>query len=101
MMTRMRDTLAANYINEGSKRGQLCVYANVMNPDSGSMNNTLRLKIVDFNNNIKEGNLVLIKLSSHYIGALAGDLEPFNAMERDLTDKAKIRQDKHVRICVL
>ena len=92
-----RDTLAANYINEGLKRGQLCVYASVMDPDSENMNNTLKSKIVDFDNNIKEGNLVLIKLSSHYIGALVGDLEPFNAIERDLTDKAKIRQDKHVR----
>jgi CRISPR/Cas system-associated endoribonuclease Cas2 len=93
-----RDKLAAKYINEGLNRGQLCVYASVMNPDTRSLNDTLKARITDFENNIKEGNLLLVKLSPHYVGALAGDLEPFNAMERELTDRAKIRKDKHVRI---
>ena len=93
-----RDKLAAKYINEGLIRGQLCVYASVMNPDTRSLNDTLKARITDFENNIKEGNLLLVKLSTHYVGALAGDLEPFNAMERELTDRAKIRKDKHVRI---
>lgn len=93
-----RDKLAAKYINEGLNRGQLCVYASVMNPDTRSLNDTLKARITDFENNIKEGNLLLVKLSTHYVGALAGDLEPFNAMERELTDRAKIRKDKHVRI---
>lgn len=93
-----RDKLAAKYINEGLNRGQLCVYASVMNPDTRSLNDTLKAIITDFENNIKEGNLLLVKLSTHYVGALAGDLEPFNAMERELTDRAKIRKDKHVRI---
>ncbi len=93
-----RDKLAAKYINEGLNRGQLCVYASVMNPDTRSLNDTLKARITDFENNIKEGNLLLVKLSTHYVGALAGDLEPFNTMERELTDRAKIRKDKHVRI---
>jgi hypothetical protein len=93
-----RDTLAAAYINEGLKRGQLCAYASVVNLDSVTLNNTLGSKIVDFDENIRKGNLVLIKLSSHYVEALTGNLEPFNVMERDLTEKAKIRKDKHVRI---
>lgn len=93
-----RDKLAAEYINEGLKRGQLCVYASVMNPDIRTLNNILKSRIVDFDYNIKEGNLLLVKLSTHYVGALAGNLEPFNTMERELTERAKIRQDKHVRI---
>jgi hypothetical protein len=93
-----RDKLAAGYINEGLKRGQLCVYASVKNPDIRTLNNSLKSRIVDFDNNIREGNLLLIKLSTHYVGALAGNLEPFNTMERELTERAKIRQDKHVRI---
>ncbi|MGE5662654.1 MAG: hypothetical protein ACM3X1_10465 [Ignavibacteriales bacterium] len=66
--------------------------------DSLDRHDTLKARITDFENNIKEGNLLLVKLSTHYVGALAGDLEPFNAMERELTDRAKIRKDKHVRI---
>jgi len=93
-----RDKLSAKYINEGLKRGQLCVYASVMNPDSRTLNDTLKSRILDFDNNMREGNLLLVKLSTHYVGALAGNLEPFNTMERELTDRAKIRQDKHVRI---
>lgn len=93
-----RDKLAAEYINEGLKRGQLCAYASVMNPDIRTLNNTLKSRIVDFDNNIREGNLLLVKLSTHYVGALAGNLEPFNTMERELTERAKIRQDKYVRI---
>ena len=95
-----RDKLAAEYINEGLKRGQLFAYASVMNPDIRTLNNTLKSRIVDFENNIREGNLLLVKLSTHYVGALAGNLEPFNTMERELTERAKIRQDKHVRIVV-
>lgn len=93
-----RDKLVAEYINEGLKRGQLCAYASVMNPDIRTLNNTLKSRIVDFDNNIREGNLLLVKLSTHYVGALTGNLEPFNTMERELTERAKIRQDKHVRI---
>jgi CRISPR/Cas system-associated endoribonuclease Cas2 len=93
-----RDKLTAKYINEGLKHEQLCVYASVMNPDTRTLNDTLKSRIVDFDNNIKEGNLLLVNLSTHYLGALASDLEPFNIMERELTDRAKIRQDKHVRI---
>lgn len=93
-----RDKLVAEYINEGLKRGQLCAFASVMNPDIRTLNNTLKSRIVDFDNNIREGNLLLVKLSTHYVGALAGNLEPFNTMERELTERAKIRQDKHVRI---
>lgn len=93
-----RDKLVAEYINEGLKRGQLCAYASVMNPDIRTLNNTLKSRIVDFDNNIREGNLLLVKLSTHYVGALTGNLEPFDTMERELTERAKIRQDKHVRI---
>jgi hypothetical protein len=93
-----RDILAASYINEGLNRGQLCVYASVMNPNIRSLNDTLKARIKDFDNHIREGNLLLVKLSTHYVGALAGDLEPFNTLERELTDRAKIREDKHVRI---
>jgi CRISPR/Cas system-associated endoribonuclease Cas2 len=93
-----RDKLTAKYINEGLKHGQLCVYSSVMNPDTRTLNDTLKSRIVDFDNNIKEGNLLLVNLSTHYVGALANDLEPFNTLERELTDRAKIRQDKHVRI---
>jgi CRISPR/Cas system-associated endoribonuclease Cas2 len=93
-----RDKLAAKYINEGLNRGQLCVYASIMDPDIRSLKDTLKTRISDFDINIKEGNLLLMKLSTHYVGALAGNLEPFDTMERELTDRAKIREDNHVRI---
>jgi DNA-binding HxlR family transcriptional regulator len=95
-----RDTLVAHYINEGLKREQLCIYASVVNLDEGTLNNTLRSKIVDFDKNMKEGNLVLVDLlRSHYVAvALAGDLEPFRVLMRELTDKAKNRRNKHVRL---
>ena len=93
-----RDTLIAHYINEGLIREQLCIYASVMNLDDGTLNKTLRSKIVDFDKNINEGNLVLINLSSHYEAALAGDLEPFDVLQKGLTDKTKNRKNKHVRL---
>ena len=98
-----RDSLVAHYINEGLKREQLCIYASVVNFDDGTLNNALRSKIVDFDKNINKGNLVLVDLlPSHYVAAaLAGDLEPFNVLKRELlvlTEKAKNRRDKHVRL---
>jgi DNA-binding HxlR family transcriptional regulator len=94
-----RDTLVAHYINEGLKREQLCIYASVVNFDDGTLNETLRSKIVDLDKNIKDGNLVPVNLSSHYAtAALTGDLEPFKVLQTELTDKAKNRRNKYVRL---
>lgn len=93
-----RDMLISDYLNEGLKRGQLCAYATVMNLDDRVAMNRLRSRVIDFDNAVKKGDLMLINLASHYVAALSRDLEPFAEMEDDLIQHAKMRRDRHVRV---
>jgi hypothetical protein len=71
-----RNEIAINYINEGLRRDQLAIYASA---DAHDPSHTLKLssKITDYRDNIKNGNLFIVKLKTFYEQALTGDLELF------------------------
>jgi hypothetical protein len=92
-----RDKLATDYINEGLKRKQLCVYASLQ-CHSDSHLREIKSKIIDFDNNVRDGNLIIIDLSTHYVAAMTNDLNPFDKLKDDIIQKTKDRQDKHVRL---
>ena len=92
-----RDTLVTDYINEGLKRRQLCVYASIRCHNDVHLKK-IKSRIIDFDNNTKDGNLLVIDLSLYYVAALTNNLNPFDKLKDDLIQKTKCRQDKHVRI---
>jgi hypothetical protein len=93
-----RDAASVRYINEGLKRGQLCVYASIHLRDSGHAARISKM-IVDYDKNVREGNLVVVDLSSYYISALSDELQPFEEIRKDLAHRVDGRAgDKHVRL---
>lgn len=75
-----RNESAVNYINEALSRGQLAVYATVHAKDDAHMNN-ISSKIINFEENRDQGNLLIVRLHSFYERALTGDLEPFEDLK--------------------
>src|SRR5687768_1041118 len=71
-----RHRAVANFLNEGLKKGQLCYYCSVYTRDEGHLEKLAPL-IVDYEQNIRSGNLKIIDFASFYISAMCGDLSPF------------------------
>jgi len=94
------DTAIANYINEGLKRGQLCVHGSVQLNGPNYIQN-FSSKINDYERNVREGNLLLVNLADFYINAMTENLDAFNNLKAEIIEKAKNddkRNDKHVRL---
>jgi hypothetical protein len=71
-----RNKAALKYINDGLKNSQLVVYASVDADDASHMSE-ISSKIRDYKKNIRNGNLLILKLRMFYERALSGDLEAF------------------------
>jgi len=91
-----RDDAVINYINEGLKRNQLCVYG-VVNSNKKAIAK-MSSKIVNYQENVKKENLLVLDLKKFYFSALGEDLTPFDDIKQQLVDKVKDRSNKHVRI---
>ncbi|KAA2282974.1 MEDS domain-containing protein [Candidatus Nitrosocosmicus agrestis] len=94
------DTAIATYINEGLKRGQLCIYASVSLANEGYLDDFSK-RITNYKENLEEGNLILIDMRPHYVNAMAGNLESYDELKEAITNivsKDKNRSDKFIRI---
>ncbi len=94
------DNAISSYINEGLKRGQLCVHGSVYLRNDDYMLE-LSSKINGFNENVKNGNLVLVDLTNYYLAALMDNFKEFDKLKDDLMDKTKYnknRKDKNIRL---
>jgi hypothetical protein len=92
-----RDELVTDYINEGLKRGQLCVYASIQYHIISHMRK-IRSMVINFDENVKNGNLLVIDLSSYYIATMTNNLSPFDKLKEDIIQRADSRQNKHIRL---
>lgn len=81
-----RNTAAVDYINEGLKSDHLCVYASVGAYDSASKwhYSNLSSSIENFEENIKQGNLVIIDFKPLFEAARKGDPTLFNQLKSQL-----------------
>jgi hypothetical protein len=94
------DSAIAEYINIGLIKGQLCVHASVHLNNTGYLQNFLS-KIIDYEENLEKGNLVLVDLAEFYIDAITENLQSFDKLKDDLVGRVKDnpdRIDKHVRL---
>jgi hypothetical protein len=91
----MRSYIAA-YLNEGLKRGELCIFATVHYREEGYIEKLAPL-IDDFKENMEKGNLLVVDLAPHYISAMLEDLDPFEKSKEQIIEKAKARPEKHIR----
>ncbi|WP_148701508.1 MEDS domain-containing protein [Candidatus Nitrososphaera evergladensis] len=88
----VRDEVAAHYINEGIDEGQLVIYASV---DAEDLAHLARLasRITEYQENISQGNLLIVSLKQCYQNALAGDLSPFGDIKKLVERASKERLD--------
>lgn len=94
------DTAIATYITEGLKRGQLCIYASVCLANEGYLDNFSK-RITNYKENLEKGNLILVDMASHYVNAMAGNLESYYRLKEAITNidsKDKNRSDKFIQI---
>jgi CheY-like chemotaxis protein len=78
-----RNLASVNYINQGLKEKQLCVYASVDAHDSAHLQ-TMSLQVNNYDENINKRNLLVVDLKPFYDSALAGDLTPFENFKAQL-----------------
>ena len=81
-----RNLAAVHYINEGLKGGQLCVYASVGAYDGSSKWHTSKIssKITDYEENVKNGNLIIVDFKPFFESAQQGNLSPFLQLKEQL-----------------
>ena len=94
------DTAIATYINEGLKRGQLCIHASVSLANEGYLDN-FSTQITNYKENLEKGNLINVDMAPHYVNAMAGNLETYDNLKAEITSivgKDKNRLDKFIRI---
>lgn len=90
------DKIIANYLNEGLRAGQLCVYTTIHYRDKGHLEKFAE-SIIDYKENLEKGNLIVMDLAPLYISALLGDLQPFEEAKKLFIEKAEDRLNKHIR----
>ena len=77
---------AAHFINEGLKNHQFCIYASVhaFEPKSKLGISSLSLMITDYDQNVREGNLMLLDFKPFYEAAATSNLSPFVLLKHKL-----------------
>jgi len=83
-----RNLVSVNYINQGLKEHQLCVYASVDAHDPSHLQK-MSLQVNNYNENIIKRNLLVVNLKPFYDSALAGDLTPFENFKTQLLEELK------------
>ena len=83
------------FLNEGLKRGQLCIFGTVNVNDETTRK--LSSGIIDYEENIQKKNLMMIPLKQFYSKIMKHDLSLFEELEKTVSDNVKKRSDKHVR----
>jgi hypothetical protein len=94
------DKAVSTYINEGLKRGQICIHASVSLANESYLEN-FSSQITNYQENLEKGNLIVIDLVPYYVNAMEGNLESFNRLKEEMIFKANQdtnRKDRHIRL---
>jgi hypothetical protein len=84
------DKAAAEYVNEGLRRGYLTVYLPI-NVHNISHQSKIVSEIVDYEENVNRGNLLTLDIRSFYNFALAGNMQPFDELKTMVEEAIKER----------
>lgn len=87
------DNAITTYINEGLKKGQICIYGTFSSINE-KLSQYLASSILNYKENIEKGNLILIDLSSFYINAMIGNYEPFEKIEYEIMNKINVNNNE-------
>jgi hypothetical protein len=99
-----RNNIIIDIINEGLKNGYLCIYASVDTDNSKNISliDNLSSRIINYEENIQNGNLQFINFKPYYESALKGDLALFEKLKVDLeiTLSKRLSEGKKDKIIV-
>lgn len=89
-----RDREIIRFINEGLKGNELCIYGTIHVRDKEYFQ-SLSSQILDYEENVKKGRLMVVDFAPFYIAALTGDLTPYKKVQEQLEamfkDNAKMK----------
>lgn len=91
-----RDKEIIRFINEGLESGQLCVYGTIHLRDREYFQ-SLSSQIVDYEENVKNGRLMVVDFAPFYIAALTGDLAPYKQVQMQLETMFELNKEMKVR----
>lgn len=92
-----RNEAIIDYINQGLKENQLCIYASVGAYDQPHLTK-ISSKIVNFRENIYKRNLLIVNLKPFYEAALRGDLTHFEKFKVQIQQELECTNNKSVII---
>jgi hypothetical protein len=99
-----RNNIIIDIINEELKNGCLCIYASVDTDNSKSISliDNLSSRIINYEENIQNGNLQFINFKPYYESALKGDLALFEKLkvELEITLSKRLSEGKKDKIIV-
>jgi hypothetical protein len=95
-----RNLASVNYINQGLKEKQLCVYASIDATDSFHLQK-ISLQINNYSENINKRNLLIVDFKPFYDSALAGDLTPFEKFKMQLLQELKKDDKDHKGVLIV
>lgn len=100
-----RDTIVTDYLNEGLKKGYLCIYASVFidDPNQCSIIKKLSLRIKNFEKNFNRKDLQFINFKPYYDSARNGDLSLFKQLKSELENllEKRLSEGKENKILVV
>jgi hypothetical protein len=91
-----RDQEIIRFINEGLLKGQLCIYGTIYTRDKDYFQ-SLCSQIIDFDENIKKGSLLVVDFAPFYVAAMSGDLAPYKEVQSKLEAMFRDKKDLSVR----
>lgn len=91
-----RDGEIIRFINEGMQAGELCIYGTIHVRDKEYFQ-SMASRIVDYKENVKKGNLLVVDFAPFYIAALANDLTPYMEVHKQLEAMFSANREMKVR----
>jgi hypothetical protein len=93
---KQRDGEIIRFINEGLEGGQFCIYGTIHVRDKEYFQD-MSSQIVDYEENVRKGNLLVVDFSPFYIAALTGDLTPYKQVQKQLEEMFERNKEMKVR----
>jgi CheY-like chemotaxis protein len=84
------DSAAIDSLNEGLRARHLCIYASVFNGDKSHLSK-ISSRIMNYQENIEKGNLVIIDFLPFYESAKASNLAPFKHLKVEIEELLRKR----------
>jgi CheY-like chemotaxis protein len=92
-----RNTEIVRFISEGLEQQQLCILGTIHYRDTEYFIRSFANKISEYEENVKNGNLLVVDFAPFYVAALCGDITPYQQVQKQLEELLKEKKYPKVR----